>query len=78
MIGMTAMTTEEDDFADFQAAPPTTTQPAVSQPSGKEHATVFEPAHDKTSKMACAPSKDLDQPGHPPSLIRVLNCMLSG
>ena len=32
---------------------------------------VFEPPHDKTNKMACAPSKDSDQPGHPPSLIRV-------
>ena len=25
--------------------------------------------HDKTYKMACAPSEDSDQPGHPPSLI---------
>ena len=32
---------------------------------------VFEPAHDKTYKIACAPSEDSDQPGHPPSLIRV-------
>ena len=24
----------------------------------------------KTNKMACAPSEDSDQPGHPPSLIR--------
>ena len=31
----------------------------------------FEPPHDKTNKMACAPSEDADQPGHPPSLIRV-------
>ena len=31
----------------------------------------FEPAHDKIYKMACAPSEDSDQPGHPPSLIRV-------
>ena len=30
-----------------------------------------EPCHDKTNKMACAPSEDSDQPGHPPSLIRV-------
>ena len=30
-----------------------------------------EPPHDKTNKMACAPSADSDQPGHPPSLIRV-------
>ena len=25
----------------------------------------FEPVHDKTYKMACAPSKDSDQPGYP-------------
>ena len=30
-----------------------------------------EPPHDKTNKMACAPSADSDQPEHPPSLIRV-------
>ena len=30
-----------------------------------------EPPHDKTNKMACAPSEDSDQPGHPPSLIIV-------
>ena len=29
------------------------------------------PPYDKTNKMACAPSKDSDQPGHLPSLIRV-------
>ena len=33
---------------------------------------IIEPPHDKTNKMACAPSEDSDQPGHPPSLIRVL------
>ena len=27
--------------------------------------------HDKTNKMVFAPSEDSDQPGHPPSLIRV-------
>ena len=32
---------------------------------------VYEPPHDKTNKVACAPSKDSDQPGHLPSLIRV-------
>ena len=32
---------------------------------------VYEPSHDKTSKKACAPSEDSDQPGHLPSLIRV-------
>ena len=31
----------------------------------------YEPPHDKTNKMACATSEDSDQPGHPPSLIRV-------
>ena len=28
--------------------------------------------NDKTNKMVCAPSEDSNQPGHPPSLIRVL------
>ena len=28
----------------------------------------YEQQHDKTDKMTCAPSKDLDQPGHLPSL----------
>ena len=32
----------------------------------------YEPPHDKTNKMACALSEDSDQPGHQPSLIRVL------
>ena len=31
----------------------------------------YEPQHDKTNKTTCAPSEDLDQPGHPSSLIRV-------
>ena len=30
---------------------------------------LYEPPHDKTNKMTCAPSEDSDQPGHPPSLI---------
>ena len=33
--------------------------------------TSFEPTHDETNYMACAPSEDSDQPVHPPSLIRV-------
>ena len=32
---------------------------------------INEPPHDKTNKMACAPSEDSDQPGHLPRLIRV-------
>ena len=31
----------------------------------------YESQHDKTNKMASAPSEDFDQPGRPPSLIRV-------
>ena len=31
----------------------------------------YESAHDKTNKMGYVPSKDADQPGHLPSLIRV-------
>ena len=43
----------------------------------------YEPGHDKIYKMACAHSKDSDQPGHPPTLIRVFTvrmkkaCVLS-
>ena len=36
----------------------------------------FELPHDKTNKMACAPSKDSDQPRRPPSLIS-LRCALN-
>ena len=32
---------------------------------------LFEPRHDKKKQNGCAPSEDSDQPGHPPSLIRV-------
>ena len=37
------------------------------------YASLSEPQHDKTNKMACAPSEGSDQPGHAhaPSLIRV-------
>ena len=41
------------------------------------HLFIFEPPRDKTNKMACAPSEDSDQPGHPPSLIS-LRCVLNG
>ena len=34
---------------------------------------IFELQYDTTNKMACAPSKNSDQPGHPPSLIS-LHC----
>ena len=36
--------------------------------SKKKH---FEPPNDKTNKMTFVPSEDSDQPGHPPSLIRI-------
>ena len=32
---------------------------------------LHEPPREKANKMACAPSEDSYQPGHPPSLIRV-------
>ena len=32
---------------------------------------ICEPRHDKNQQSECAPSEDSDQPGHPPSLIRV-------
>ena len=32
----------------------------------------FEPPHDKTNKLICAPSEDSSQSGHPPSLTRVV------
>ena len=32
---------------------------------------LYEPSRDKTKKVACAPSENSDQPGHPPSVIRV-------
>ena len=35
------------------------------------HIAIYEPPYDKTNKMACAPSEDSDEPGHPPSLIKV-------
>ena len=47
-------------------------QPAVkSNNSGNVilNLTKNEPPHNKTNEVACAPSEDSDQPGHPPSLI---------
>ena len=40
-------------------------------PSLASKKSTYEPSHDKTNKMACAPSEDSEQPGHPPSLIRI-------
>ena len=36
------------------------------------------PLHNKTNKMTCAPSEASDQPGHPPSLIKVFTVRLIG
>ena len=44
--------------------------PSIHSPSHQTFKT-YESPHDKTNKLACAPSEDSDQPGHPPSLIRV-------
>ena len=46
----------------------------VENPEDKfshDEAPIKEPPHDKTNNVACAPSEDSDQPGHPPRLIRV-------
>ena len=40
--------------------------------SVNEQINKYEPHCDKTNKMACAPSEDLDQPGQMPRLIWVL------
>ena len=45
-------------------------RPSVHSPSHQTFKT-YEPPHDKTNKLACAPSEDSDQPGHPISLIRI-------
>ena len=37
-----------------------------------ENPLIFEPEHDKTNKVACAPSEDSDQPGHLLSLVSLL------
>ena len=44
---------------------------SLTKPGKLFCAMLHEPPHDKTNKMACAPSEDSDQPGHPPRLIRV-------
>ena len=38
----------------------------------------FEPLHDKTNKMTCAPSEGSDQPGHPHRLIRAFTVCSMG
>lgn len=43
MLGVAAMTTEEDDFADFQAAPPVAPQPVTPQQSGKVYICIQKP-----------------------------------
>ena len=39
---------------------------------------LYEPPHDKSNKMICAPSEDSDQPGHPPRLIGVFTVRSMG
>ena len=41
-----------------------------------QHKSSNEPHREITNKMVCAPSKDSDQPGHPPSLIKVFTVSL--
>ena len=39
---------------------------------------IIEPPHDKTNKIACVPSKDSDESGHPSSPIRVFTVWSMG
>ena len=71
----TGLLPNDDDSGivdNFKDARPTTTIRKL-QTSEKLLVVILkiELPHDKTSKMACAPSDDSDQPRHPPSLIRV-------
>ena len=53
---------------------------SAEQPSDPKtyNASLYEPSHDKTNKMAYASTEDSDQPGHPPSLISVFVVSLMG
>ena len=42
------------------------------------HIRVAESRYDKYNKVACAPRKDSDHPGHPPRLIKVFGVHLKG
>ena len=39
---------------------------------------IYEPQHDKTKVLTCAPSEESDQPWHPPSLISIFAVRLIG
>ena len=43
-----------------------------------EQVVLFEPEHDKTHNLTCAPSEVSDQPGHPPSLISIFTMCFMG
>ena len=60
------------------ANPQTCTFPYDHLESSCQEERTLESQHDKTNKMTWAPSEDSDQPGHPPSLIRVLALHLMG
>ena len=45
----------------------------ITLPSGSKWCSLYEPTHDKTNKVAWAPTEDSDQPGHSPSLIRIFS-----
>ena len=52
-------------------------RPMILHPQKDRIAKVSGPPHDKTNKMACAPSEDSDQPWHSPSFIS-LRCPPEG
>ena len=58
----------EWDFLDMTLImkPPVLIPRPETEVTVKPHCEKIEPSHDKTYKMACAPSEDSDQPGHRP------------
>ena len=57
-------------FVDFQKVRIQETQAELPRGSIPRRY-IYKPPHDKTNKMACSPSEDPDQPGHPTSQIKV-------
>ena len=76
MATIVSMLTEETScsvwYSDFRRSVNSCNAPGSVYKYLKQESQVwiYEPLHDKTNKMMCAPSEDSD-PGHLPSLIRV-------
>ena len=74
MIWGSSETTIKTDSQPTRTSPTTTKrgkQEKNTKPKQWAVLEIIEPPHVKTNKVACAPNEVSDQPGHPPSLIRV-------